>query len=121
MRTGSFSLVLVKRFMSPCNYQSLATDESVQHSQPFLLKHATRITDAEQLHESALSLVQIVGDVTVDCEDTDWVDASILQILIALKSSLRNEGRALRFTNVSSSLASTWGLAGFDLNLEQSS
>lgn len=75
--------------------------------------------DAEQLQESALALLANGGDVTVVCEETDCVDASILQILIALKSSLRQEGRALRFTDVSNSLASTWRLAGFDSNLEQ--
>lgn len=105
--------------MTSSHDQTTAPIVSDRESQPLFLKETMRITDAERLHESALALMANSGDVTVDCEETDGVDASILQILVALKNSLQQEGRALRFTDVSNSLASTWRLAGFDSNLKQ--
>lgn len=82
----------------------------------FLLKGTVRITDAEQLHESVQMLANS-SDVTVACDETDFVDASILQVLLALKESLRQHGHVLLFKNVPSSLASSWRLAGFDSTL----
>lgn len=105
--------------MTSSHDRTSVTPTSDQSPQTLFLKETMRIADAERLHESALALLANGGDVTVACVETECVDTSILQVLVALKSSLRQESRALRLTDVSNSLASTWRQAGFDSTLEQ--
>jgi len=96
--------------------QAAATSLFPNGPASFSLKGTMRITDAEQLHESVQMLANS-SDVTVVCDETDFVDASIVQVLLALKESLRQHGHVLLFKNVPSSLASSWRLAGFDSTL----
>lgn len=97
--------------------QSTTPSLSAKEPAVFSLTGTVRITEAEQLHESALALLLNSGEVTVSCEGAEFVDASILQVLLALKESMWQQGRTLRFQDVPSSVASFWRLAGFDSTL----
>jgi anti-anti-sigma factor len=52
---------------------------------------------ASQLHEEAVRLAESGQDVLVDCEQVESVDASALQILVALQEALAAHGRTVQF------------------------
>jgi anti-anti-sigma regulatory factor len=78
----------------------------------FSLKGGLGIADASRLHASLVALLDEGGDVTVACDEAEHVDASVLQILLALKEALRQEGRTLQFAGLPPAMESFWRLTG---------
>ena len=78
----------------------------------------------ETLREAALSALQGGKDVIVDLEKLDHLDASALQILLALKAEQQRLGRQMRLEHVSPELKQWFEYAGaagyfFDDGAEQ--
>ncbi|HEX3313954.1 MAG TPA: STAS domain-containing protein [Gemmataceae bacterium] len=67
---------------------------------------------AERLHQTALEAVALGTDVTADLAAVEELDASALQILIALRRTLGTRGRELRLAGASSPLNESLRLAG---------
>jgi len=67
---------------------------------------------ASQLHQEAVRLATSGQDVTVCCEHLDAIDASTLQVLVALKEALGRQGKSIQFSGMSEDLLGTIRLAG---------
>ena len=84
--------------------------------EPVLIRagHSGEWTPAEELRAAALAASIQGMDVTLDCAGIDHLDASALQILLALDSELRNRGRKLQLAKPSEQLRKWLGFAGAD-------
>jgi anti-anti-sigma factor len=69
---------------------------------------------AEELWEAALAALVEGKDVTVDLDRVDHLDASALQILLALDVELKNGGHKLRLKKASERLRKWFDFAGVD-------
>jgi anti-anti-sigma regulatory factor len=67
---------------------------------------------AERLHRIALEAAHLDVDVTADFAAAEDLDASAMQVLIALRRSLRKRGRDLRLAGSSPLLDDSLRLAG---------
>ena len=77
-----------------------------------VLRGDVNIYAAALLHELALTLLQEQEDVVVSCEELACVDASALQVLLALAQDFRSRGRSVRLAGVSAELEGLLQLAG---------
>jgi len=68
----------------------------------------------EELRETAIAASVQKRDVTLDLNRVDHLDASALQILLALDTDLKNRGQKLRLAKVSEHLQKWFGFAGVD-------
>jgi anti-anti-sigma factor len=59
---------------------------------------------AEELRETALKAMEADGDITLNLDGVDHLDASSLQILLALGKEQKKRGRHLDMVNASSHL-----------------
>jgi anti-anti-sigma regulatory factor len=66
----------------------------------------------EEFRAVALSAAQAEGDLTVNLEGIDHLDASALQILLALAVERKKRGRGLYLANASTSLSHWFEYAG---------
>ena len=66
----------------------------------------------EDLREAALSAVNAGSDVTLNLDRVNHLDASALQILLALDAEQKKRGRNLQLTNASSHLQQWFEYAG---------
>jgi anti-anti-sigma factor len=66
----------------------------------------------EELRESALTALAEGKDVTVNLSTIDYLDASALQILMALAVEQKKAGRRLNLANVSPSLQQWFDYSG---------
>jgi anti-anti-sigma factor len=66
----------------------------------------------EELRALALSSVNTEGDLTVNLAGVEYLDASALQILLALAAERREHGQALRLANASPALSHWFEYAG---------
>jgi anti-anti-sigma regulatory factor len=67
---------------------------------------------AEELREAALACVNCGGDVTINLDHIDHLDASALQILLALDAEQGKRSRTLLFVKASSPLRDWFEFAG---------
>jgi anti-anti-sigma regulatory factor len=77
--------------------------------------HVTREGDwlpPAELRTIALKAVDAEGDLTVDLQGVDHLDASALQILLALARERKLQGRTVILADASSSLAHWFEYAG---------
>ena len=77
-----------------------------------VLRGDVNIYCAGVLHELADTLLQEQEDVVVSCEELAHLDASALQILLALRQGLQARGSSVRLTGVSAELDILLQLAG---------
>lgn len=85
-------------------------------SQPHIM-HVERSGEwmpADELREAALASLLAGNDVTVDVDRIDHLDASALQILLALDSELKRRKQNLRIANASPHLFKWFQFAGAD-------
>lgn len=66
----------------------------------------------EELQKSALEASQHGGDITLDLANVDHLDASALQILLALDAEQKQRGHRLRLIRLSAQLQTWFGHAG---------
>jgi anti-anti-sigma factor len=66
----------------------------------------------EEFHAVALSAAQADGNLTVNLQGVDHLDASALQILLALAAERKKRGRGLRLANASTPLSRWFEYAG---------
>jgi anti-anti-sigma factor len=76
------------------------------------LRGHVNVGAAAGLHRAALRLLEAGGDVAVDCQHADHLDAAVLQLLCALKEELRAQGRNFLLTGAPPSMQSFIRLAG---------
>ena len=57
-------------------------------------------SSAEEFRNEALGAIS-EGDITLDLDSVDYMDASSLQVLLAVNAEQRNRGRHLVFANAS--------------------
>lgn len=79
--------------------------------------HVARSGDwmpADELREAALSAMSQENDVILDLDHIDHLDASALQILVALDSDLKKCDRNLRLEKASAQLLKWFEFAGAD-------
>jgi len=69
---------------------------------------------ADELRETALAASIQGKDVTLDLGRVEHLDASALQILLALDKELKNRGQKLRLAKASEQLRKWFGFAGVD-------
>ena len=67
---------------------------------------------AEELRDAALVALEAAGDVTVNLANLDHLDASALQILLALDAEQKRRGRNLELVNASTHLVQWFHYAG---------
>lgn len=67
---------------------------------------------AEELRDAALGALEAGGDVTANLAKVDHLDASALQILLALDAEQKKKGRKLKLENASPRLRQWFDLAG---------
>ena len=82
--------------------------------------HVTRGGDwlpPEELRAVALSAAAAESDLTVDLQAVDHLDASALQILLALAVERKKHGKGLRLANTSAALSRWFEYAGGRENL----
>ena len=82
--------------------QALAADNQQEKTTIQTLR-VEECASAEQFRESALRMIR-EGDVMLDLEGVDHLDASALQILLAIGVEQKNRGRTLRLLNTSPGL-----------------
>lgn len=68
--------------------------------------------DPEQLHGKSLAAAATAEDVSIDLEGLDYLDGSSLQILLALASAQKQEGRSLHLLHPSAQLRQWFDYAG---------
>lgn len=66
----------------------------------------------EELRESSLAALKEGGDVAINLAGVDHLDASALQILLALDSEQKRRGQKLELTNASPNLRQWFDYAG---------
>jgi len=66
----------------------------------------------EELREAALKVLGEGKDVTLNLKSLDHLDASALQILLALEIEQKKQGRQLHLTNVSAHLRQWFDYSG---------
>lgn len=66
--------------------------------------HSGSWIQADDLRDAALNALQQSGDITLDLQTIDHLDASALQILLALHTEQKKNGRRLHLDNVSDEL-----------------
>lgn len=66
----------------------------------------------EELRAIALSAVDTSGDLTLNLEGVEHLDASALQILLALAAERKKRGQGLRLANASMALSHWFEYAG---------
>lgn len=66
----------------------------------------------EELRSLALSSVNTDGNLTVNLEGVEYLDAGALQILLALAAERKKHGQALRLANASPTLSHWFEWAG---------
>jgi anti-anti-sigma factor len=71
----------------------------------------------EEFRAVALSAAQAEGDLTVNLEGVDHLDASALQILLALAAVRKKRGAGLYLANASTSLSHWFEYAGGHENI----
>jgi anti-anti-sigma regulatory factor len=77
-----------------------------------VLKGNVALVSAERLCRTALEALAFGADVTADLAGAEELDTSALQILFALRRSLRGRGRDLRLTGSTPLLDESLRLAG---------
>jgi anti-anti-sigma regulatory factor len=77
-----------------------------------VLKGNVTVVSAGRLHRTALEAVELNVDVTADLGAAEDLDASALQILLALRRALEARGRNLRLTGSSPLQDESLRLAG---------
>jgi anti-anti-sigma factor len=66
----------------------------------------------EELRAIALSAIDTDGNLTVNLEGVDYLDASALQMLLALAAERKKRGKGLRLANASLALSRWFEYAG---------
>lgn len=67
---------------------------------------------AEELRAVALGALEAGNDITLNLDRVDHLDASALQILLALSAEQKKRGRDFQLVNASPNLLQWFGLAG---------
>ena len=91
-----------------------AEEHTEQNPQPILIE-IERCGDwlpAHELREAALNALETGHDVTVNLDKVDHLDASALQILLALDAEQKRQGRHLELANASPHLRQWFEYAG---------
>jgi anti-anti-sigma regulatory factor len=77
------------------------------------LEGAVTVAQAAPLHALALRAAGLGASVRVRCDGAAYLDASALQILLALRGALAGKGHALHVEGVTPGLATRLRAAGF--------
>lgn len=81
------------------------------------LRGALQLEVVGRLHEAALEIAQMPGSVIVDCAQVAHLDASAVQVLLALKLALEGGGGSLRLRGVQKQMESYLTWAGLTAHL----
>lgn len=84
-----------------------------------VLRGRVTVEHARVLHERAAEVRLAGGDVAVDCADVERLDASALQVLLALRAALEVAGRGLVLEHVPAALDGMLRLAGAAVLLDR--
>jgi anti-anti-sigma regulatory factor len=82
-----------------------------------VLEGAVDIFFAVDLRQAALEVLQAGEDIIVCCEKLERLDTSALQILLALKKELEQNGRKIEWPDVPTGPAALAALAGLSGHL----
>ncbi len=74
---------------------------------------------ADEMAAKILTALQQSHDVEIDLAGVDYLDAASLQILLALMTEQKKQGKALRLSQPSSSLSEWFNYAGATQLLEE--
>src|SRR5689334_14312294 len=77
-----------------------------------MLRGHVNVGAAAELHQAALLLLGAEEEITVSCQHVDHLDASILQVLFAMKEERRAQGKMVRLIDVTPAVRSFIRLAG---------
>lgn len=80
--------------------------------QRLTIQGTLNVFSAGQFFEAARTLSDPGAETVVVCDDADYLDASALQILLALKLDLQEKGQRLRLTGVKPEMKQLIRLAG---------
>ena len=86
--------------------------ESVRSPTPIEVRSSGGWLPPEDLREAALAAVSAGGDVALNLQGIEHLDASALQVLLALETEQKKEGRRLSLLNVSSHLRQWFDYSG---------
>jgi len=75
---------------------------------------ALTVCQANELHRTALAILEDGRDLIVSCDQVERLDSSSLQILIGLRYQLAAQGRKVDVRGVSRDLDTLLHLAGID-------
>lgn len=78
-----------------------------------VLRGRLTVADAGEFHRAAVALASAGQDVTVDCAEVERLDASALQILLALWREVERGGHHCDIVNVGEALRTDFRLTGF--------
>jgi anti-anti-sigma factor len=67
---------------------------------------------ARELHGRALAITRETGDVTVDLSAVEWMDSSAVQVLVALGTELKNQGRRFHLSGLAEPVSNYLGTIG---------
>jgi anti-anti-sigma factor len=92
-----------------------STDPQAEQSPERIICEVERSGDwmpAEELRAVALGALEAGNDITLNLDRVDHLDASALQILLALSAEQKKRGRDFQLVNASPNLLQWFGFAG---------
>lgn len=95
--------------LTECVYEIERTN---QRDWRIVLNESLTVADACGLHAALIEVLGEEGDVAIDCANLNSIDASILQLLIALHVGLTKQERVLCLLNCSPELTARFQQVG---------
>jgi len=93
---------------------SVTIEQHFEKPVAIVLRGDVGIYCVDTLHELAEKMLQNQEDVEVFCEELTRLDASALQVILALRQDLQSQGRCLRLQGVSAEMKTLLQLAGVE-------
>jgi anti-anti-sigma regulatory factor len=106
--TGQEKVAKVRRTRSTPRQE----EEAHPEPQPISVERSGDWMPADELREAALAALPHGNGVTLNLDRIDHLDASALQILLALDTELKSQEQTLRLTHVSAHLLKWFEFAG---------
>jgi anti-anti-sigma factor len=97
---------------SETNQDSVVCLAGSNGSPHLVLNGNVTIASASSLHRAVLQLMDCTEDVTICCENAEYVDTAALQLVLALGEVLRQEGYKLFLKGVRPSVAGFLAVSG---------
>ncbi len=100
---------------------TVADDATHQDWLRLILKGRVTVSSAARLHEAARSISTRGKNVIVCCADAEYLDVSVIQVLLCLGRDLVRRGKQCDITNIPDAIGELFRLAGLRNNDPQSS